>query len=74
MDTPLLSYKRHRFSPAIITHAVRLYCWSNLSFREVEELLLLRGIAASYETIRRGRVARINYNSERALSETEFRR
>ena len=53
MNTPLISYKRHRFPPNIITHAVWLYCRFNMSFREVEELLLERGIDVSYETIRR---------------------
>jgi len=49
----MISYKHHRFPPAIITHAVWLYCRFNMSFREVEELLLERGIEVSYETIRR---------------------
>ena len=48
-----LSYKRHRFPPEIITHAVWLYCRFNLSFREMEEMFLERGIDVSYETIRR---------------------
>ena len=48
-----ISYKHHRFPPEIITHAVWLYCRFNMSFREVEELLLERGIDVSYETIRR---------------------
>jgi len=48
-----LSYKRHRFPPEIIAHAVWLYCRFNLSFREVEEMFLERGIDVSYETIRR---------------------
>lgn len=49
----MISYKRHRFPPEIIAHAVWLYCQFNMSFREVEELLLERGIDVSYETIRR---------------------
>lgn len=53
MDTSLFSYKRHRFPPAIISHAVLLYCRCNLSFREVEEMFLQRGVDVSYETIRR---------------------
>jgi len=48
-----LSYKRHRFPPEIISHAVWLYCRFNLSFREVEEMFLERGIDISYETVRR---------------------
>jgi putative transposase len=53
MNTQSISYKRHRFPPAIITHAVWLYCRFNLSLREVEEMFLERGIDVSYETIRR---------------------
>jgi len=53
MTKSRLSFKRHRFPPEIISHAVWLYCRFNMSFREVEELLLERGIDVSYETIRR---------------------
>ena len=53
MQTPSISYKRHRFPPEIISHAVWLYFRFNLSLREIEEMLLKRGIDASYETIRR---------------------
>lgn len=53
MQTSIISYKRHRFPPEIISHAIWLYCRFNLSFREVEEMLLERGIDASYESIRR---------------------
>lgn len=49
----MISYKRHRFPPQIIAHAVWLYVRFNLSLREVEEMLLERGIDVSYETIRR---------------------
>ncbi len=48
-----LSYKRHRFPPQIIAHAVWLYFRFPLSLRLVEEMLLERGIVLSYETIRR---------------------
>jgi putative transposase len=37
MQTPSISYKRHRFPPSIIAHAVWLYVRFNLSLREVEE-------------------------------------
>ena len=47
------SYKRHRFPSEIIAHAVWLYHRFNLSFREVEEMLLERGIDVSHETVRR---------------------
>ena len=53
MQASSISYKRHRFPPQIIAHAVWLYCRFNLSLREIEEMLLERGIDASYETIRR---------------------
>ena len=36
----------------IINDSVWLYFWFSLSFREVEELMLARGVAVSYETIR----------------------
>ncbi|EAQ24898.1 IS6 family transposase [Roseovarius sp. 217] len=48
-----IRYKRHRFPPQIIAHVVWLYARFNLSLREVEELMLERGIDVSYETIRR---------------------
>ena len=46
-------YLRHRFHPDIIRRAVWMYFRFNLSFRDVEELLIERGIDVSYETIRR---------------------
>ena len=45
-------YKRHRFPPEIIQHAVWLYYRFNLSSRDIEDLLAERGIAVSYEAIR----------------------
>ena len=53
MTLPSISYKRHRFPPAIIAHAVWLYFRFPLSLRLVEEMLLERGIVVSYETVRR---------------------
>ena len=47
-----VSYKRHRFPPDVIRHAVWLYFRFTLSLRDVEELLAQRGIEVSYETIR----------------------
>ena len=47
-----VSYKRHRYPPQIIAHAVWLYFRFPLSLRLVEELLAERGITVSYETIR----------------------
>ena len=49
MITPAISYKRHRFPPQIITHAVWLYYRFPLSLRLVEEMLLERGIVVSYD-------------------------
>jgi putative transposase len=51
--TEPVSYKRHRFPPQIIAHAVWLYFRFPLSLRLVEEMLLERGILVSYETVRR---------------------
>ena len=53
MQALKISYKRHRFPPQIIAHVVWLYARFNLSLREVEELMLERGVDVSYETIRR---------------------
>ncbi|OOG62323.1 IS6 family transposase [Sinorhizobium sp. A49] len=53
MSSTTISYKNHRFSPQIISHAVWLYFRFPLSLRLVEEMLLERGIVVSYETIRR---------------------
>jgi putative transposase len=46
-------YRRHRFPPIIIQHAVWLYFRFSLSYQDVEDLLAERGIVVSYETIRR---------------------
>lgn len=53
MTTPMLSYKGHRYPVEIINHCVWLYFRFPLSFREVEEMMLERGVVVSYETIRR---------------------
>ncbi len=47
-----ISYKRHRFPPEIIQHAIWLYFRFTLSFRDVEDLLADRGLEVSYESIR----------------------
>ena len=49
----LLSYRRHRFPPPIIQHAIWLYLRFTQSYRDVEELLAERGLDVSYETVRR---------------------
>jgi putative transposase len=53
VQQPSPLYKRFRFPGEIISHAVWLYYRFLLSYRDVEELLAERGIAVSYETIRR---------------------
>ncbi len=55
MDTPPATnhYKNHRFPVEIISHAVWLYFRFCLSFRDVEELLLARGVVVTYEAIRK---------------------
>src|SRR5437763_3873236 len=47
-----LSYRRHRFPPVVIQHAVWLYLRFTLSYRDVEDLLAERGVDVSYETVR----------------------
>ena len=48
-----ISYRRHRFPPPIIQHAIWLYLRFTLSHRDVKELLAERGLEVSYETVRR---------------------
>jgi putative transposase len=45
-------YRRHRFLPEVIQHAIWLYLRFTLSYRDVEELLAERGLEISYETVR----------------------
>src|SRR5262244_2858224 len=47
-----ISYRRHRFPPIVIQHAVWLYLRFTLSYRDVEDLLAERGLEISYETVR----------------------
>ena len=47
-----ISYSGYRFPPEIIHQAVWLYLRFSLSFRDVEDLLVERGVVVSYETIR----------------------
>src|ERR1700726_1559771 len=48
----IISYRRHRFAPVIIQHAIWLYLRFTLSYRDVEELLAERGLDISYESVR----------------------
>ena len=52
MSRPSKQYRRHRFPPQIISHAVWLYHRFSLSFRDVEDLLTERGGQVSYGSIR----------------------
>jgi hypothetical protein len=45
-------YKNHRFPGEIISHGVWLYYRFPLSYRDVEEILLERGIDVTHEAIR----------------------
>ena len=47
-----ISFKRNRFPPDTIRHAVWLYLRFTHSIRDVEEPMLQRGIAVSREAIR----------------------
>ncbi|MFF1918854.1 IS6 family transposase, partial [Streptomyces sp. NPDC058239] len=47
------SYRGHRYPVEVISHCVWLYFRFPLSYREVEELMLQRGVIVSYETVRR---------------------
>ena len=49
----MMSYAGYRFPPVIIQQAIWLYVRFTLSFRDVEDSLSERGIAISYETVRR---------------------
>src|SRR5208283_5203866 len=48
-----ISYSGYRFPPEIIHQAIWLYLRFTLSLRDVEDLLVERGVAVSYETVQR---------------------
>jgi hypothetical protein len=52
-SAPIHSYKHHRFPAEIISHGVWLYFRFCLSYRDVEELLFVRGVIVTYEAIRK---------------------
>jgi putative transposase len=52
MRSSVSHYHRHRFPVQIISHSVWLYFRFTLSFRDVEEMLAMRGISLSYKTVR----------------------
>jgi putative transposase len=47
------AYRGHRFPKEIISHCIWLYFRFGVSFRDVEELMVARGVLLSYETVRR---------------------
>jgi putative transposase len=47
------SYKGFRYPVEVIGHCVWLYHRFPLSFREVEEMMMERGVVVSHETLRR---------------------
>jgi len=51
MRTSISVYHRHRFPTEIISHCVWYFRFA-LSFRDVEEMLAMHGVALSYETVR----------------------
>jgi putative transposase len=48
----LVAYRRHRFPPEVISHCVWLYFRFALSFRDVKEIMMARGVMLTYETVR----------------------
>ena len=52
MTVGVPSYKGFRFPVEVVSHCVWLYHRFPLSFREVEEMMLERGVVVSHETIR----------------------
>lgn len=51
LATPSL-YKGHRYPAEIISHCVWLYYRFPLSYRDVQEMMMARGVIVSYEAIR----------------------
>jgi putative transposase len=45
-------YRRHRFPSEVISHCVWLYFRFSISYRDVEEMMAVRGLTLTYETIR----------------------
>jgi len=59
MRTSVSRYHRHRFPAEIISHCVWLYFRFALSFRDVEEMLAMRGVSLSYETSENGALSSV---------------
>ena len=47
------SYRGYRFPAEVISHCVWLYFRFCLSFRDVQEMMLERGVVVSHEAVRR---------------------
>jgi len=45
-------YRRHRFPIEVVEHCVWLYFRFSLSFRNIEEMMAVRGVRVTYETVR----------------------
>ena len=65
-----ISYSGYRFPPEIIQRAIWLYLQFTLSLRDVEDLLAERGVAVSYETVRRW----VNHFGPRIAADLQKRR
>jgi putative transposase len=52
LNADAVSYRGFRYPAEIISHCVWLYHRFPLSFREIEEMMLARGVVVSHETIR----------------------
>ena len=52
MRTSSPLYRRHRFPAEIISHCVWLYFRFALSYRDVEEMMAVRGLNLTDETVR----------------------
>ncbi len=52
MNPSAATYYRYRFPSEIISHCVWLYFRFPLSFRDVEEMMIERGVTVTYETVR----------------------
>jgi hypothetical protein len=50
-------YRRHRFPIEAVEHCVWLYFRFSLSYRNLEEMIAVRDVRVTYETVREGSVA-----------------
>ena len=52
MSNSVSLYHRHRFPAEIINHCVWLYFRFPLSYQDIEEVMAMRGITLTYESVR----------------------